>query len=268
MYVWFSSKIKTFKYATNIRMCLCWNDAPGNGRSLCPHFLGRAFIYLFVHLFTFLGWMLEVILCLKPAGRTVLSDYRLRVDAGRRSNQRRDLGAGCSRGLPAYVWEVGDQTEGRRKHQRWRVCLHKEDDYRALLSKKCLLAASLKPSNLFIWWFWYVVFLIYFTASSSSQTRGLQEDQCPQRIQFLQRLGAAKKVTMNLIKGDFSVPSLRRRSSKTPHQVALKGLLWAQRMRCRHTSKPIPALGILCQSGHLGCRVTNQDKQDHGRCYL
>lgn len=143
----------TFKYATNIRISSCWNDAPGNGRSLCPHFLGRAFIYLFVHLFTFLGWMLEVILCLKPAGRIVLSDYRLRVDARRRSNQRRDLGAECSRGLPAYVWEVGDQTEGRRKRQRLRVCLHKEDDYRALLSKKCCLAASLKPSNLFIWWF-------------------------------------------------------------------------------------------------------------------
>lgn len=242
-------------------MASCWNDARGNGTSLCPDFLGWTFIYLFVHLFTFLGWMLEVV---KPAGRATLSDYGLRVDAGRSGNQRWDLGAGRLRGLPVRLGS-GRSNRGQRKIPAF-VC-KKEVGYRApqhANARQPGLNRVISSSDDF----GRAVFLIYYTTSSSSQTPSLQEDQCPQRILFLRWLGAAKKVTMNLIKDDFSVLSLRRTSAKTRHQVALKGLLWAQRMRCRCTSKHIPALGIPCQSGHLGCTVTNQDKQDHQRCYL
>lgn len=167
------------------------------------------------------------------------------------------------------VWEVGDQTEGRGKYwhsfakRRMIIELPNISPKHANTQQPGLNRVISSSDD-----FGRAVFLIYYTTSSSSQTPSLREDQCPQRIQFLQWLGTAKKVTMNLIKDDFSVLSLRRTSAKTRHQVALKGLLWAQRMRCRCTSKHIPALGILCQSGHLGCTVTNQDKQDHQRCYL
>lgn len=72
---------------------------------------------------------------------------------------------------------------------------------------------------------------------------------------------------MNLIKDDFSVLSLGRTSAKTRHQVALKGLLWVQRMRCRCTSKRIPALGILCQSGHLKCTEIKTSKTTRDAIY-
>lgn len=85
-------------------------------------FLGGALIYLFVHLFTFLGWMVEVIFLSEACRKS--SDYRRKVDAGRGSNQQQDLEAGHSHGLHARVSELGDEREGRRL----RVCLQSGRD--------------------------------------------------------------------------------------------------------------------------------------------
>lgn len=114
--MWFNSK-----YETNTSTCWCLNDSPGNGRWACPRFLGRAFIYLFVDLFTFLGWMVEAIFCLKLAGETALSECRTKVDAGTEEQSAARSGAGHSHGLHARVWKVGDQTEGRTKCWRLRL---------------------------------------------------------------------------------------------------------------------------------------------------
>lgn len=69
--------------------------------------------------------MLEVV---KPTGRATLSDYGLRVDAGRWSNRRWDLGAGRWRGLAVRLGS-GRSNRGQRKMLAF-VC-KKEDDYRA-----------------------------------------------------------------------------------------------------------------------------------------
>lgn len=70
--------------------------------------------------------------------------------------------------------------------------------------------SSLKRSNLFILWFQYVFFLLCFTAQWSSPSQGLQRDQCLRTHLGLAVTGCLlpemKKVTMNLIKPDFSVP--------------------------------------------------------------
>lgn len=50
----------------------------------------HSFIYLLIYLLS-LGWMVEAIFCVKLAGEAALGECRTKVDAGRRSNQQRDL---------------------------------------------------------------------------------------------------------------------------------------------------------------------------------
>lgn len=84
--MWFNSK-----YETNTSTCWCLNDSPGNGRWACPRFLGRAFIYLFVDLFTFPRLDGGSDLLSEACREAALDECRTKVDAGRRSNQQRDL---------------------------------------------------------------------------------------------------------------------------------------------------------------------------------
>lgn len=70
----------------------------------------HSLIYLFIYLRSSGGrWRVA-----EPAGRATGGDGGLRVDAGRRSHQRWDLGAGRLRGSPARLGS-GRSNRGRRK---------------------------------------------------------------------------------------------------------------------------------------------------------
>lgn len=109
-----------------------------------------------------------------------------------------------------------------------------------------------------------MLFFWLFTTSGSSQSPGLQEDQCPQRIQFLQWLGALKKVTINLIKADFFRFLVKTEHEDAPSTCTEKITLSTKNeMQTRYQTRP--ALGILCQSGHLRSTVKKKKKWRQAR---
>lgn len=110
-----------------------------------------------------------------------------------------------------------------------------------------------------------MLFFWLFTASGSAQSPDLQEDQCPQCILFLQWLGAMKKVTMNLIKADFFWVLVKTVELEDSPSTCTEKITLSTKNEMQTRFQTRPALGILCQSGHLRCAVKKKKKWRQAR---
>lgn len=147
-----------------------------------------------------------------PAGKSLLRSRLLlqkgesRTVGGKsKSDLRWDLGTRNGVGLHEHVSQMGDEGEGRTQYlcvSLFALWLRCSRWIRELFSQKNTLtpkglntqSGSLKPSNLFIWWFLICCFSASFhCAGALLNPSGLQKDQCWEHILPQQWLGACSQ---------------------------------------------------------------------------
>lgn len=164
-----------------------------------------------------------------------------------------------------------------------RVCLHCHWDavgglqcstHKNTLTLKGLntQSSSLAQSNLFIWWF-----LICCFSGSFPCTGLLSFPRAAERSMFRTHSWLSNDwvPVAKDEKGHYEsnwawffsfLDKMEEHESSPSSCIEMITLSSKNKMQARFPNRP--ALGMRCQSGHLRCRVTNQDKRDHERRYL